>query len=327
METVIKIQNLQKQFKVRKKTGKKIKDLFWPDYRTVNAVNNISFNVCKGESVAFLGPNGAGKTTTIKMLSGLIYPTHGSIDVLGYYPFDRKHDFLMRIGLVMGNKTGMNWDLTPQQSFDLSRKIYRIPKADFEKRLAMLMRLLDTDKLAEIQVKKLSLGERMKMELIGAILHDPEVLFLDEPTIGLDIISKQRIRKFLRKIQKEFNTTLLLTSHDMDDVEKVSDRVIIINKGKLVFDDQISILTARYKQTRFVKFIFDTKPDMYKLKAVTNAEVVENGSNYYNFKVKHSDMPRLIANISGKYNLVDIDILSTPLEEMIADIFVRTRDS
>lgn len=327
METIIKIQNLQKQFKVRKKTGKKIKDLFWPDHRAVKAVENISFDIRKGESVAFLGPNGAGKTTTIKMLSGLIHPSNGSIDILGYYPFDRKRDFLMRIGLVMGNKTGMNWDLTPQQSFDLIRKIYRIPVVQFEQRLTTLMKLLDTDKLAETQVKKLSLGERMKMELIGAILHNPEVLFLDEPTIGLDIISKQRIRKFLRKIQQEFKTTLLLTSHDMDDVEKVSDRVIIINKGKLVFDDQLSILTTKYKQTRFVKFIFDTKPDINKIKAVTNAEVIEDGSNYYNFKVTHNDMPRLIANISGKYDLVDIDILSTPLEEMIADIFVGTRDN
>jgi ABC-2 type transport system ATP-binding protein len=320
METVIKVKNLTKQFKTR--TNKNIfTGIFKPNYKYTHAVKDVSFDVNKGEALAFLGPNGAGKTTTTKMLTGLIYPTEGNIEILGYTPFERNREFLKRIGLVMGNKSGLNWDLTPNQSFYLLKKIYGITNVDFDKRINEFTKLLDVDCLLDRQVRKLSLGERMKMELIGAILHNPEILFLDEPTIGLDIIAKKNIRKFLKDIQKNSNITLVLTSHDMDDIEQVCDRVVVINKGVKVYDDSISSLTSHYKQSRFVKFIFETLPD--KKDVTTNAEIIETNEDSLTYRVDNILMPKLIAEVSSKFNIIDIEIIAVPLEEMIEDIFKK----
>jgi len=317
---VVTVKNLSKQFKRVVKSGNLFKDLFKQEFVKVNAVSDVSFSIDKGESVAFLGPNGAGKTTTIKMLTGLIFPTSGEVSVLGYFPFDRKRDFLMRIGLVMGNKAGLNWDLTPNQSFELLKEIYKIPADTFKSRLKELTELLDTERFLNTQVRRLSLGERMKMELIGAILHQPEILFLDEPTIGLDITSKKKIREFLREIQKKHNVTMLLTSHDMDDIERVCDRVIVINKGTKVYDDSLERLTIKYNQEKFVKFYFEKLPDEDEFKGF---EISNKNDNSYTFKVKRSDLPKITEMITSKYDVLDIDILSTPLEEIIEDIFKK----
>jgi len=251
---IIKIDRLQKDYSV------KIKQSFWknaffPKYKAISAVNDISFYIDRGESVALLGPNGAGKTTTMKMLSGLLYPTSGKVDVLGFFPFDRKNEYLKRIGLVMGNRSGLAWDLTPNQNFELAKKIYGISDHDFLERVGRLTEMLDVEKFLDKQVRKLSLGERMKLELVASLLHNPEILYLDEPTIGLDIISKQRIRSFLRDIQRESRITLLLTSHDMDDVEKVSDRVIVINHGQIVFDDSMPKLLRNYQDKKYLTLV------------------------------------------------------------------------
>jgi ABC-2 type transport system ATP-binding protein len=315
--TVIKTQDLKREFKKVNKKGF-WKDVFKPEFVKVDAVKDINININQGESVAFLGPNGAGKTTTIKMLTGLIFPSAGKIDVLGYTPFDRKREFLMRIGLVMGNKAGLNWDLTPRQSFELLKEIYTIPNNEYLQRVRELTELLDTQKFLDTQVRRLSLGERMKMELIGAILHNPEILFLDEPTIGLDIISKQKIRDFLREIQQKSKVTLLLTSHDMDDVEKVCDRVIVINKGSKVYDDRIDILTNKYNKEKIVKFYFDKKP---LISIADNMNVSQEDAASISFKVKKEDLPKFIAHITTISEVKDIDIISTPLEEIIADLY------
>lgn len=315
---VIEIKNLSKEFKVPVKKNWK-KSIFKNTYEKKIAVNNVSFTVNRGESVAFLGPNGAGKTTTTKMMTGLIYPSSGEISVLGYKPQDRKKNFLMRIGLVMGNKAGLNWDLTSRQTFNIYQKIYRIPTKDFETRLEQLSKLLQVEAHLDKPVRKLSLGERMKLELIGSILHNPEILFLDEPTIGLDIISKQNIRQFLREIQKNNNITLVLTSHDMDDIEQVCDRVIVINNGALVFDDSLISLKNKYNKEKYIKFTFDTRQDPQISNEI--GEIFEQKDLSITYKVKPSRMPELIAQITSKYDLIDIDIFSTPLEEMIKDIF------
>lgn len=314
----IEIKGLKKVFKSRIHKNW-IKNIFKPEYNSVEVVKNISFTVQKGESVAFLGPNGAGKTTTTKMMTGLIYPTSGEVSVLGFTPNERKKDFLMRIGLVMGNKSGLNWDLTAMQTFQLYREIYKINSDKFKSRVEELTKLLDVEKHLDKPVRKLSLGERMKLELIGAILHDPEILFLDEPTIGLDIIAKQNIRQFLRKIQKESGITLILTSHDMDDIEEVCDRVLVINQGNLVYDDSINLLKSNYDKDRYVKFIFDKEIALDEF--TQYGDIYESNKYEVVYKVIPSEMPKMILAITQRYNVIDIDIHSTPLEEMIKEIF------
>jgi ABC-2 type transport system ATP-binding protein len=318
MEPIILVEKLTKEFKIRRQQNL-IKGLFNPDYKTVTAVKNINFSVERGEAVAFLGPNGAGKTTTTKMLTGLIYPTKGTVKVLGHTPFDREKKFLKRIGLVMGNKAGLNWDLTAKQSFDLLRKIYDIKEQAYQARLEELSTLLDVKDHMDTQLRRLSLGERMKMELIGAILHEPEVLFLDEPTIGLDIITKKNIRLFLRKIQKDMKTTLVLTSHDMDDVEQVCDRVIIINKGSKVYDNSLKTLTDQYRQVRFVRLVFANLPSEEEFSGL--GEIVEKSEDGYLFKVSSEQMVALIAKATTTEGLLDLHIESTPLEEIIGELF------
>lgn len=315
---VIKIENLTKQYDVKNKSGF-WKSAFFPTYSKVSAVNNISFVVEKGESVALLGPNGAGKTTTMKVLSGLLYPSSGKVDVLGYFPFDRERDFLKKIGLVMGNKSGLAWDLTPNQNFELSKKIYKISEDKFNKRVKELTEMLDVESLMDKPVRKLSLGERMKFELIGSILHDPEVLFLDEPTIGLDIISKQKIRTFLRDIQNKYQTTLILTSHDMDDVEKVSDRVIVINHGEIIFDNLMGELLRKYKNKKYLTLVLSEEVKRKEIEKY--GKVIERKPLTFTIEVSSENQSKIIANISEKLPIDDIDIVHVPLEEIIADMF------
>lgn len=317
---IIKVENLSKEYK-SKVTTNLLRDIFLPTYKKVHAIKDISFSIQKGESVALLGPNGAGKTTTMKMLTGLVYPTSGTISVMEFTPFERKKEYLVKIGLVMGNKSGLDWDLTPLQSFELIKKIYKIPTTSFNKRIEELTTMLDVSLNLTTQVRKLSLGERMKMELIGAILHDPEVLFLDEPTIGLDILSKKKIREFLRDIQRKFGVTLLLTSHDMDDVEKVCDRVIVINKGTKVYDNSLSSLVQTYEKYRYIRFIFDTKPPVKKLTEM--GESINITDDYAIFKVLPSKTVELISKVSSEFDVIDLQIESVPLEEIIEEIYKR----
>lgn len=318
---VISVKNLSKVYKV-KKSGGNIFSLFSSQHKEVSAVKDISFDIKKGEAVAFLGPNGAGKTTTMKMLTGLIHPTAGEISVLGHTPFNRERNYLKQIGLVMGNKTGLDWDLTARQSFELLQKIYDIPQELFDKRVMDFTDMLATTNFMDTQVRKLSLGERLKMEIIGSLLHAPSVLFLDEPTIGLDVISKQKIREFLRMIQKETQVTLLLTSHDMDDIEKVCDRVIVINHGLKVYDDSLLKLTNHYKKDRYLKLIFENLPEKSDIEKL--GEVVEENEVSYTLKVSQQKVSQLLSKVTSSYELNDIDILSVPLDEIIADLFKKT---
>jgi ABC-2 type transport system ATP-binding protein len=241
---------------------------------------------------------------------------------MGYFPFDRKREFLKRIGLVMGNKTGLEWDLTPIQNFELIRKIYAIESVDYRDRLSELTELLTVSELLDTQVRKLSLGERMKMELIASILHNPDVLFLDEPTIGLDILSKQKVREFLRQIQKNSEITLLLTSHDMADVEKVCDRVIVINKGKKVYDDEISQLLSKYTKNRYIELFFKKIPEKQELRYL--GKEIERSESSVVLAVESAKLPSVLSKATTDFKLMDIDILSVPLDEIIADIFRKS---
>jgi len=246
---IIDVKNLTKTFKIYKKEAGlsgAFKSLFSRKYEQKIAVNNVSIQIEEGELIGFIGPNGAGKTTTLKMLSGLLYPSEGSISVLGFKPFDRKKEFLKQIALVMGQKNQLWWDLPPMDTFLLNKEIYEISDKDFKERVEELSELLDVKDIIHVQVRKLSLGQRMRCELIAALLHRPRIFFLDEPTIGLDVVVQQRLRHFIKEYNQKYKATILLTSHYMQDVKALCKRVIVINYGEIIYDGNLDRLMAEY---------------------------------------------------------------------------------
>ncbi|MDP3994212.1 MAG: ATP-binding cassette domain-containing protein, partial [bacterium] len=256
MDKAIIVDRLVKNFEItEKKPGfsGSVSSIFHPKKKTVRVLKGISFTIQPGELVGFIGPNGAGKTTTLKILSGLLYPTSGFTQVLEYDPWDRKHEFLKQISLVMGQKNQLWWDLPAIESFKLTQAIYEIGQKEFEKNLGELVELLEAKKLLNVQVRRLSLGQRMRLELIAALLHKPKVLFLDEPTIGLDLIGQQKVRDFIYDYNKKTGATILLTSHNMNDLVDLVRRVIVIDEGKLVFDGALEELVHRFAKEKIIK--------------------------------------------------------------------------
>ena len=318
MEKIIEVKNLSKKFKVPVKQGF-VRSIFIPKNKEIVAVDNISFTVERGEAVAFLGPNGAGKTTTLKMLTGLLYPTSGSVKVLETIPVERKYTFLRKIALVMGNKSGLSWDLSARQSFDLFESIYDLDHQEAMKTVGYLAEILEGSKSLDLPIRKLSLGQRLKMELIGAILHSPEIVFLDEPTLGLDVVAKRNIREFLRKTNKEKGTTIILTSHDMADIEKVCNRVIVINHGKIMFDDAIGKLTGRYRGRKYLTLIFTEEVAQEEVEKY--GKVIDKKPLTYTIEVAGDEQAKVIAAVSENLPIDDIDITHVPLDEIMADMF------
>src|SRR5690349_10524616 len=256
---IIEAKGLTKIYRVsQKKEGVlgALRGLYHREYKEVRAVDDVSFTIEPGEMVAFLGPNGAGKTTTLKMLSGLIYPSAGTASVLGYVPWERQDAFRRQFALVMGQKNQLWWDLPAADSFQLHREIYSIPEADFKRTLGELTELLGVEKLTRQAVRELSLGERMKMELIAALLHQPSLLLLDEPTIGLDVVAQVAIQKCLREYHARRGVTMLLTSHYMRDVEALCQRVLVIAQGRVIYDGLLSGITERFGSHKLVRLQF-----------------------------------------------------------------------
>lgn len=322
MTPIISIKNLKKIYQIPVKQGL-LKSIFFSKNKPLIAVDKLSLTINPGESVALLGPNGAGKTTTLKMLTGLLYPTSGDIKVLGFTPTDRDRQYLRQIALVMGNKSGLSWDLSAMQSYKLFKSIYQIPDADFNVRLQELSALLEVEEQLDTPVRKLSLGQRLKMELIGAILHKPKLLFLDEPTIGLDVVSKRKIRLFLRHLHKQDKTTILLTSHEMADIQSVSDRVLVINHGHLVYDDSLEKLLHNYQDKKYLTVTF-TKP-VDQLKLAKLGEVITSKDLTTTFAIPKSSQGKVMATLASKYPVDDIDVQGVPLDEIIEDLFTNTK--
>jgi ABC-2 type transport system ATP-binding protein len=299
-----------------------VRGLFHREYREVKAVDGISFTIEPGEMVAFLGPNGAGKTTTLKMLSGLIYPTSGEASVLGFVPWKREDLFRRRFSLVMGQKNQLWWDLPAADSFQLHREIYSIPKADFDRTLGDLTEILGVEQLKKQAVRELSLGERMKMELIAALLHGPSLLLLDEPTIGLDVVAQSAIRKCLRDYHTQRGVTMLLTSHYMRDVEALCDRVIVINHGHIVYDGQLSGIVERFGESKLVRLQFETAApdDLAKF-----GQVVRHEGPFADLKIERSRIAGVLGAILDEHALADVSVEDPPLEDVIARVFEEAR--
>ena len=319
---VIEINKLSKSYKVyQKQEGllASLRGLFHREYREVKAVREIDLQVEQGEFVAFLGPNGAGKTTTLKLLSGVITPTSGGATVMGHVPWERENTYRRRFALVMGQKNQLWWDLPAQESFRLHQQIYRIPLPQFNKTMDELSALLDIKHLLQQPVRELSLGERMKMELTAALLHSPDVLFLDEPTIGLDVVAQHRIQQFLKQYQQERKITILLTSHYMKDVAALCQRVVIIAQGQIRYDGSLSGIVDRFSGHKLVtlQFAGESMPsDLAQFGEVT--EVVPPRAS---IRIERSQVARALSSLLDQHLIEDVSVEDPPLEEVIADLF------
>ncbi len=318
----IEVRDLCRQYKVyRKREGLwgALRGMFHRDYEIVSAVRNVSFRIEPGEMVAFLGPNGAGKTTTLKLLSGLVVPTSGTATVLGYVPWLRENAYRRRFSLVTGQKEQLWWDLPAQESFRLHQEIYRIPPADYHQRLTQLTELLDVVRLLSRPVRELSLGERMRMELIAALLHRPEVLFLDEPTIGLDVVSQRRVQDFLRTWQQQYQITVILTSHYMKDVEALCRRAVIINQGQVIHDGPLAAILDRFSRHKIVELQFSDNRIPEDL--ARYGRLLETRAARVRLQVEKQRVSAVLASILDRHSVDDISVLERPLEDVIAELF------
>ncbi len=295
-----------------------VRGLFRREYKEVRAVDDVSFQIEPGEIVGFLGPNGAGKTTTLKMLAGLIFPTAGKARVLGHVPSDRADSFRRSFALVMGQKNQLWWDLPAADSFQLHREIYSLPTESFTRTLGELTELFGVESLTRQPVRELSLGERMKMELIASLLHQPRLLLLDEPTIGLDVVAQVTIQKCLREYNTVRGVTILLTSHYMRDVEALCRRVLVITHGHLVYDGPLAGITEQFGRAKLVKLQFDgdSPADLG-----TFGEVTSRQGPIVDLKVDRSKVAEVLAAILDRYTVVDMSVQDPPLDQVIARVF------
>jgi ABC-2 type transport system ATP-binding protein len=323
---VIEVDALTKAFRTYKKQpgfSGAIKGLFRRTYEQTVAVNGISFNIEPGELVGFLGPNGAGKTTTLKMLAGLLYPTSGAARVLGYVPWERHDGYRRQFALVLGQKNQLWWDLPARESLELNAKIYGIPADRFERTVAETGELLKVRDKLNVSVRELSLGERMKMELIASLLHQPRILFLDEPTIGLDVVSQKIVREFLRAYNQTHQTTILLTSHYMADIQELCRRVIIIDHGKIFFDGRLSDVVDRFADFKLVTIHCDGADGCPGGSLAKYGEVVETLPGSIKLKIKRDRVIHACKALLDELPVRDIDIEEVPIEDVIRQIFAR----
>jgi ABC-2 type transport system ATP-binding protein len=322
-ENAIQLTQLSKTYKVPEREGgfgAAVRSFFIRKYRDVNAVQNVQFSIGQGEIVGFLGPNGAGKTTTLKMLSGLLHPTHGTAQVLGFTPWERKREYLRSMTLVMGQRNRLSWDIPAADSFLLNQAIYRLSDDEYKQTLKELDELLELAPIMKKPVRNLSLGERMKCELAAGLLHRPQVLFLDEPTIGLDITAQARIRAFLQEYNRRTGATILLTSHYMADVTSLCERIIIIHHGSLKYDGGISDLSRRIAPYKVIGVALG---EVMECDLGCYGELVntENGDGKQYIQVKADEVTQITAQILQELPVRDLTIEDPPIEDVIEQAF------
>ncbi|EKD59024.1 MAG: hypothetical protein ACD_56C00006G0003 [uncultured bacterium] len=322
---IIEVKNLCKTYEfTEKQPGLKnsFKNLFKAEKKKKEAVKDVSFSIEEGELIGFLGPNGAGKTTTLKMLSGILTPTSGEVQVMGFEPIKRQKEYKMQFAFVMGQKMQLWWDLPPMESFLLNKKIYEVSDDDFKRNLDEMVELLDVKEIINKQVRQLSLGERMKCELIAALLHNPKVLFLDEPTIGLDVVAQKKIRDFIKKYNQERKTTIILTSHYMEDIAQLCKRIVIIDLGKIIYDGPLEDMVAKYAANKKVTIYLEdgvSKKELEKFGELSGFDSVKAEFEVPREKVKDFIGVILASDIAIK----DIDINEEDIESVIRNIFTK----
>ena len=322
-EYEIEVKNLTKRFKTKVKEAGflgSLKSIIKPNIKEITAVDDISLKIKKGEIVAFIGPNGAGKSTTIKILTGILYPTYGESTVAGFIPWKKRTELAYKIGAVFGQKPQLWYHLPAIDTFNLFSKIYDLNEEEYKKRLNYLVNLFEISDIINTPVRKLSLGQRMKCEIVASLLHKPEVLLLDEPTIGLDIIAKQKIRELIKELNKKENVTILLTSHDTQDIERLCKRIIIINHGRIVYDGNMEKLNEKYLKNKIVSVKFEDNFKGFELKGV---KVLKSGRYSAELEIDTDkiSIKSLIDYLVKKYEVLDINISGTPIEEVITRIY------
>ncbi len=326
----IDVRDLRKQFQVQKNReglGGALKDLFKREYNSITAVKDISFQIPQGEICGYIGENGAGKSTTIKMLTGILVPTSGHIKVNGFVPFKEREKFVRGIGVVFGQRSQLWWDIGVIESFQLLRKVYRVPEAEFRARLDELVERLQLGELLNRPVRKLSLGQRMRCELVASLLHNPSILFLDEPTIGLDIVVKTEIREFLKKINREHGTTILLTTHDLQDIEALCSRVIMLDDGRIIYDGGLDELKSRWSKGRELQFQFGELPPLDVLKQLTEGLhgvnwTIDNELTATMWLPHEVNVSDALARVVGsRADIRDIKIMETNTDDIVREIY------
>jgi ABC-2 type transport system ATP-binding protein len=325
---VIRARDLTKYFQVHKRPpgfAAAVKSLWSRKYETVKAVDGVSFRIERGERVGFLGPNGAGKTTTLKVLAGLLHPTSGDVEVEGYVPFRRDAGMLGKITLVMGQKSQLIWDLPPSETYAMNRAMFDVPKDQFDATLKELTELLELGPLVDKPTRQLSLGERMKCELAAALLHRPTTLFLDEPTIGLDVAMQVTIRDFVRNYNHRHEATVLLTSHYMDDVVALCPRIIVIDAGKLIHDGDLRALVKTMDPDKRVSFTLAAPVDDDAL-ARLGALLARDGMRI-TLRVSDRELPAVVGHLLGTLRATDLAIEDPPLEDILRAMFGKSRDA
>lgn len=320
MEQLIQVNNLSRDYKVAKRDGGFLRFIFSRKFETIHAVNSIDFSIQKGELVGFVGPNGAGKSTTIKMLSGVLAPTSGTSLVMGNNPFKKRKQNAYHIGVVFGQRSQLWWDLPIGDTFKLLKKIYKTPDDMYEKNLGLFKEYLDLNGIWNQPVRQLSLGQRMRAEIAAAILHNPEILFLDEPTIGLDIVAKRQIREFILKLNRDYQTTVILTTHDMKDIEEICTRIILIDKGVIVVDCPINELKSTHNKTAIVKVNLSTPVPEIDIAGVKGTPEADGMKWSFEVDKTVTTTGHLVFEISKVAKISNIEIKEQAVEDIIHDI-------
>jgi ABC-2 type transport system ATP-binding protein len=330
VKNIIQVENLRKEFKsYSSRQGLKgaFRDLFTRNYKVLRAVDDLSFQVKQGEMVGYIGENGAGKSTSIKMLTGILTPTSGFVQVNGMNPHKEREKFVQTIGVVFGQRSQLWWDIAVQESFRLLKKVYKVSDEDYKNHMEHVIESLDIGPLLDKPVRKLSLGQRMRCELAAALIHNPPLLFLDEPTIGLDVLVKLKIRKFLKEMNEKYQTTILLTTHDLTDIEALCERVVMLDEGKIIYDGRLDQLRKNWGEGKQIQFQFVEEIQLSELEHRTvGLPVVWTQSERKNVWIANvSDdetiMSSLVGNVVGKFQIKDISIMEVTTEEIIRNIY------
>lgn len=324
MAKIIKFQNVCKEFKIS--TRKKgvlgaIKALFKPEKKIVKALNDVSFEIEQGDIVGYIGPNGAGKSTTIKIMSGILTPTSGQCSILGYTPWKDRQKYVKHIGVVFGQRSQLWWDVPVADSFDLLKDIYKIPQKEYEETLALLTKTLHLDEILNRPLRQLSLGQKMKCELAGALLHRPQILFLDEPTIGLDAVTKLAVRDFVKYINKEWGTTVILTTHDMSDIDALTNKIILIGRGQILYNGSFNAIKEKYGNIKTIDVEFAKEYENVEFEGYTVVSHNKNTATFRNLPETHFNTKDFINAISKKYEVVDFSVKSVSVDEILARLY------